>query len=270
MTYESVLAYFEADEASDRRLLVAADIAERFNATLIGFSALAARRPFVAEGVVIEEETEADIRARLAERETRFHGILGPERRGTEWQGSVGFPVAEVARKARVADLVVFGRRRAGGDVYDSLNPGETILRTGRPSLVVPEGVGALKAEHVVICWKDTREARRAVLDALPFLQGASRVFIAEVCQSGEEDRARDNIEDVARYLERHGIAGSRQVILHTDDSDTGQLFRLAQDEHADLLVSGAYGHSRLGEWVFGGVTRDLLTSSPVCCLMSH
>jgi nucleotide-binding universal stress UspA family protein len=77
-------------------------------------------------------------------------------------------------------------------------------------------------------------------------------------------------MDDVARYLNRHRITGGPRVILHRDGSAAALLIRLAQDEGADLLVTGAYGHSRLGEWIFGGVTHELLATSPICCLMSH
>jgi nucleotide-binding universal stress UspA family protein len=136
--------------------------------------------------------------------------------------------------------------------------------------LIVPDAVASLRAEHVVIGWKDTREARRAVQDALGFLREAIRVTVVETCQSGEEAAAQEHIDDVARYLTRHRIGGGPRVIIHQEGSGAAQLIRLAQDEGADLIVTGAYGHSRLGEWVFGGMTRDLLASSPVCCLMSH
>ena len=91
-----------------------------------------------------------------------------------------------------------------------------------------------------------------------------------EICESGEEEAATAHIDDVARYLERHRIKASPKIILHHEGPPASQLVRLAQVEDADLLVTGAYGHSRLGEWVFGGMTRDLLAMSPICCLMSH
>jgi nucleotide-binding universal stress UspA family protein len=101
-------------------------------------------------------------------------------------------------------------------------------------------------------------------------LHEAERVTIVEICETGEEDRAQENINDVARYLERHRISGGPKVILHREKSDAAQLIRLAQEETADLLITGAYGHSRLGEWIFGGMTRDLLATCPIFCLMSH
>jgi nucleotide-binding universal stress UspA family protein len=162
-------------------------------------------------------------------------------------------------------------RRAAGSpDPYSALDPGGAILSVGRPVLVVPDGVVAPRAEHVVIGWKERREARRALRDALPFLRDAGRVTIVEICNRGEEDAARDHMDDVARYLERHRINGGPRVILHQNGSGAAALTKVAAEEGADLLVTGAYGHSRLGEWMFGGVTRDLLATSPICCLMSH
>ena len=173
-------------------------------------------------------------------------------------------------REARSADLVVIGRKKELGDAYNSLDPGGTILKIGCPVLVVPDGVNSLRIEHIVIGWKDTREARRAIQDSLPLLHEATRVTIAEICGPGEEETAQEHIDDVARYLTRHRINGGPRVILHQEGSSAAQLVRLAQDEKADLLVTGAYGHTRLGEWVFGGMTRELLATSPICCLMSH
>jgi nucleotide-binding universal stress UspA family protein len=129
--------------------------------------------------------------------------------------------------------------------------------------------VKSLLAEHVVIGWKDTREARRALRDALPFLSRASRITLAEICV-GEENEAREHIDDVARYLARHRINSGPWVTLQQEGAVADQLIRLAKDERADLVVTGAYGQSRLGEWIFGGMTHDLLARSPICCLMSH
>jgi len=169
------------------------------------------------------------------------------------------YPADALARKARSADLVVIGQTKGPGDAFGSLDPGEALLKIGRPTLVVPDGVSSLRAEHVVIGWKDTREARRAVQDALPFLHEASRVTVVEIYESGEESTPQAHIDDVVRYLTRHRITAIPRVILREQGPCAAQLVKLAQEEGADLIVTGAYGHSRLGEWIFGGVTRDLL-----------
>jgi nucleotide-binding universal stress UspA family protein len=122
----------------------------------------------------------------------------------------------------------------------------------------------------VIVGWKDTREARRALLDALPFLREAQRVTIVEICMPGGEEKARQDIDDVARYLTRHKINSGPWITLQQEGTGASQLIRVAQDERADLVVVGAYGHSRLSERMFGGMTQDLLAVSPICCLMSH
>lgn len=264
------MVYVEDEASSESRIRLAASLAGRLNAHLIGFSAQMMRPPFVAEGVVIEQETEADIRARLSERKSSFDRILDAERRNVEWRSTVDLPTDGLSRQARAADVVIIGQKRARGDGYSSLDPVGAVLKAGRPLLVVPDAISELSTEHVVIGWKDTREARRAVMDALPFLHEAERVTIVEVCEPGEEERALENLGDIAGYLDRHEIRSNLEVLHHRGKSDGEQLIQLSLNERADLLVTGAYGHSRLGEWVFGGVTRELLTSSPICCLMSH
>jgi nucleotide-binding universal stress UspA family protein len=267
------MVYVDAESVSRERVRLAAGLADKFNATLIGVSALAVRPPIIADGAVVTVVTEADIleiETRLADRAKFFRVTAGVARPKLEWRQFVDFPNDTLACEARSADLVVIGPTRGSADTYSSLNAGNAILGLGRPTLVVPDGVSSLRAEHVVIGWKDTREARRAVQDSLPLLHEASRVTIVEICEAGQEALAQAHIDNVAQYLTRHRIKGGPKVILHRDGSGAMQLLQHAQDESADLLVIGAYGHSRLGEWIFGGMTRDILTNCPICCLMSH
>jgi nucleotide-binding universal stress UspA family protein len=81
---------------------------------------------------------------------------------------------------------------------------------------------------------------------------------------------AKRHVDDIARFLTRHRISVGSAVAAHTEGSVADELLRVARAEGADLIVAGAYGHSRLGEWIFGGVTKDLLASSPVCCLLAN
>jgi nucleotide-binding universal stress UspA family protein len=140
----------------------------------------------------------------------------------------------------------------------------------GRPTLIVPDGVSSLRGEHVVIGWKDTREARRAVRDAFPLLRDAIGVTIVESCSPEEEKNAIRRVNDMAGYLKLREIITDCWVVPEEDRSHAELLIQIVREQDADLLVTGAYGHSRLGEWIFGGVTRELLSISPICCLMSH
>ena len=184
MCYASLMVYVEADATPERRVRLAANLADRFGARLLGLSALAIPSPAVANWMVISAADEVDIKlmeATLADKGKWFLRTSGNGPRKPEWRAALDFPVEALAREARGADLIVIGQTQGSGGRYRSLDAGSAILKVGRPTLVVPEDASfSLRAEHVVIGWKDTREARRAVRDALPFLQQATRVTIVE------------------------------------------------------------------------------------------
>jgi nucleotide-binding universal stress UspA family protein len=271
VSYASIMVYVEADRAPERRVQLAASLAHRFNAALTGMSALAILPPLVIDGRVLDEMTGIDVelmKSKLAAADTWFRDMVHNDRLG--WRSALDHPGDALVREARYADLVVIGNKGRRGGAYRTLDTGEAVLRLGRPALVVPNGVGTLRGERVVIGWKDTRESRRAVRDAIPFLQQASQVIIVEACGPGEQGAALGRLEDIAGYLAQHRIKAGSKVLLEQKGSGAEQLLRVAEEEDADLLVTGGYGHSRLGELIFGGMTRELLASSPICCLMSH
>ena len=274
MSYATLLVYVNADHVSKQLLRVAAGLADKFSAKLIGLSALAVRPPVVAEGVlVVDNATEFDIaqmKAKLEQAGSTFRATVGSDRQ-TEWRSFLELPTESLIIEARCADLIVVEKNKVSWDIDRAADNGSAILGAGRPVLVVPTAVKALAADHVVVGWKDTREARRAIQDALPFLHEARRVTIVEISEKDRMEAARHYADDVVRYLARHRIKAEARVEAPLPGS-TGadQIIGLALDEGADLLVTGAYGHSRLNEWIFGGMTRDLLASSPICCLMSH
>lgn len=274
MSFTTLLVYVDATEMPDEHVHVAVALADKFKAMLVGLSTLAITPPlFVAEGIAVDSAIEAEskqFRASLDRKGKWFSSAAGAAHRKVEWRSMFDIPNDALAREARCADLVVVRQHRSSLNAYRALDPGRAILSVGRPALVVPEGVNTLRAEHVLIGWKDRREARRAIQDALPFLHEATRVTIAEICDAGEEEMARRHVDDVAQYLARHRITAAPRVMAHRGGSGAKALIEVAQQEGADLLVTGAYGHTRLGEWIFGGVTHDLLDISPICCLMSH
>jgi nucleotide-binding universal stress UspA family protein len=272
VSFATVMVSVDIDGESDARIRLAAQLADRFASDLIGISA-AILPPYPAEtgyfvtGLAVERERR-DIEAALARAEMTFRGIAGVDRKGLEWRSGIELPNSYVESQARAADLLLIGRQ--AGDVSRSLDSGGVVLRAGRPVLVVPPNIDALSGERVIVGWKDTREARRALRDALPFLEGAETVTIAEISDLASEVDAGRRAGDVVRYLQRHQVQVGATIAAHPKSGVADELIRLARAEGADLIVAGAYGHSRLGEWVFGGVTRDLLASSPVCCLLAH
>src|SRR5262249_42115779 len=128
----------------------------------------------------------------------------------------------------------------------------------------------ALPLRRVVVAWKDTRECRRAVRDALPFLQQAKEGLLVEIREDDSQSQAKKNLADVSAYLVREQVVVAAAVLCRPPRPVAAELLHVVKEEKADLIVAGGYGHSRLGEWIFGGVTRELLSASPVCCLLSH
>jgi nucleotide-binding universal stress UspA family protein len=273
MTIATVMVYVDCAQQAEEQVRVARSIASRFEASLIGLSAFAVEPNFVAEGVIIQETTPADLqrmKAALANKGQWFREVVGLPKEKVEWRCGVEYPADFLANEARAADLVVIRNRQEKIDPYHLIDPAGAVLRIGRPAILVPGHVHELRADRIVVGWKDTREARLAVRDALPFLKKASRVTIIEICTSDQQDAARQRLRDVARYLHGHGVKSETDVRVHMAESDARHLIRLAEDQGADLIVAGAYGHSRLGEWAFGGMTRGLLDEAPFCLMMSH
>jgi nucleotide-binding universal stress UspA family protein len=123
-----------------------------------------------------------------------------------------------------------------------------------------------------LVAWKDMREAWRAVADALPLLVRAEEVLVLEVvrdeAEKGEQARAR--ADDAAAFLVRHGAPARGAAAGLRGRAVADEVLFAAERQGADLVVGGAYGHTRLREWAFGGVARDLLARCPICCLLSH
>jgi nucleotide-binding universal stress UspA family protein len=155
-------------------------------------------------------------------------------------------------------------------DPFVQVNPSDLVMQAGRPLLVVPDGYNWLDLRSVMIAWKDTAEARRAVSDALPLLRQSTEVTVVEIVED-EADRAAavSRVKDVVAWLSRHGVRASEQVPAPDGDAAT-QLEQIASDVGAGVVVAGAYGHSRLSEWILGGVTRRLISPSNRSSLLSH
>ena len=272
--YSSLLVHVDVDGELGGRVQLSAGLADRFHSHLIGVASWRARPPLIVAGVPIDpgptEEGYEEMSEVLGQRGKEFRDCVGVGRSQVEWRSSLDFPTEFVAREARAADLVIVGRDRKFQDPYRSADSGALVLRTGRPVLVVPPSIKSLAGNRVVVAWKDTREARRAVQDALPFLLGAKEVLIVEVTETGSVEESMLRLKDVGKYLSRHGVTALAEWVRPIEGTASGALLRVVEEQSVDLIVSGAYGHSRLGEWIFGGMTQDLLTQSPVCCLLSH
>jgi nucleotide-binding universal stress UspA family protein len=269
MSFSALMVHFDGRPDSYPRLRLAVDLANRFDAALIGMSGRLYLPPFLGNAPSEKMDEREEMVRLLAEIGGKFTAVA--ERvADAEWRGILDDATQVVTKEARAADLLIVGRGQIPPGPYYTLDPSVAIFRMGRPVLLVPEGIESLEAQRVMVAWKDVREARRAVRDAIPFLGRAKQVIIVEVCEYGSEAQSQQHMNDLGAYLLRHEVAVTEKAYLHTQQPLAAELLRFAKDAKIDLLVAGAYGHSRLDEWVFGGVTRGLLRNSPICCLFSH
>jgi nucleotide-binding universal stress UspA family protein len=263
------------DRPNDACLRVAGDIAERFGARIVGIAASDLRPPmYFAEGDFAQklfEEEAAAIQQRLSELEAEFRAAVESRATSVEWRSARALPVPYMLQEARAADILVVGALADSMvDPSAAVDPSDLVMQAGRPLIVVPSAVQWLDLRSVLVAWKDVREARRAVFDALPILAAAKEVTIAEVPeQDGRRADAVSHVADVAAWLRSHGIA-AHTVVPEKTAHVTEQLDKVAANIGAGAVVAGAYGHSRFREWVLSGVTRHLATESRRCAFLSR
>ncbi|RWE75640.1 MAG: universal stress protein [Mesorhizobium sp.] len=269
MSYKTIIVNLAVDTDPAPVVKLAAELAQRFDAHLVGLAA-ADVPPLVStgEGLVYEGEVmqvqRTEIEKRLAELRDIFEELV-PGSVSSEWTQYICRPTRALGLAARSADLIVTAE--GGEDVFRAVDVGSLVLGAGRPVLVTAGNAEHLLGKTVLVAWKDSREARRALSDSLPFLAKANEVVVATMeTESGED--VRNSPADVAVFLEQHGVMARTEVIAGEADGD--RLVAFARSIHADLIVSGAYGHSRLREWAFGGVTRTLIGESNINRLLSN
>jgi nucleotide-binding universal stress UspA family protein len=275
MTYATVMVSLALDRSNDACLEIAGQLVKRFGACAIGVAAGEFKPSlYFAEGEAqnVFVEGHAKLRNSIAEVEAQFRAAMQNRATAVEWRCAEDFPTRFVVQQARAADIIIVGEggRDVLADPFTQANPSDLLMQTGRPLLVVPDGIDWLDLRSVLVAWKDTPESRRAVADALPILREAKDVIIAGIVED-ETDRSSvsSGIEDLVTWLLRHGVVACERVPAECGHA-TVQLDGIASDVGAGLVVAGAYGHSRFREWVLGGVTKALVSPSSRCSLLSH
>jgi nucleotide-binding universal stress UspA family protein len=271
-TLKSILVHVEPAPAASPRLQAAVDLARMFDATLLGIGVEMLQTysdPYGMLGGEFVVQLQSLIDDNLKRAEATFRAKTAGLK--TDWTSVEAFPARVIARHARSADLIVAGGEPLGREgAYRSADPAELVMLSGRPVLVVPPEGGKFHGKAVVVAWKDTREARRALADAMPFLTAAKQVVVVECCDKDRMADAQVNTADVVQHLRRHGVEAVGKAVAARPERVPVELQAIAQEIGADLIVAGGYGHSRLGEWAFGGVTYELLHSSERFVLLSH
>ena len=273
-TYATILVHAGPGLASTHRIETAARLARNLDARLIGLGAETfdpapySSGAFMSYGgaelvSVVQEQIDKNL---TAAEEAFRRDAAGAE---IDWRTIQDFPHRALVNTAHAADLIVVSPKSDRGDLQ-SANPADVVMAAGRPILIVPEGRSHLVGMNVVVAWKNTRECRRALTDALPFLQRADEVVVHAVVKPDMADVATFETDDVVANLKRHGVQARPLVTTITHDSVEDEIERVAGLNGADLIVAGAYGHSRLREWAFGGVTDSFLHRPRCFVLLSH
>jgi nucleotide-binding universal stress UspA family protein len=275
MSYKTILVHLDAGKRCSARIDIAIRLAQQEDAHLIGLNSIAEYEP---PGYVMSQIGAEIIAARKAEQASESARSEAEFNQHThsagltsvEWRSAVGDPVDQMTLHARYADLVVVGQTDPSdaGQVPASF-PERLVLAAGRPVLIVPfAGSFATLGKRIVVAWKPSREATRAVTDAIALLRKADNVHVMAMNPRAGEYGSVPGA-DIGAYLSRHGVRV--EVKADYSEVDVGnELLSRASDLSADLIVMGGYGHSRLKELVLGGATRTILNSKTVPVLMSH
>ena len=279
MSYKTILVHVDHSRHTPQRIRVAAEIALRDNAHLVGLAMTGVSRYLLDSDTVDQQEPvllthisalkkQAEQALEKYEQLVRQMGVLSWEKRLVDDE-----PAGGVSLEARYADLVVLGQTDTDEVLPAMMSdfPEYVVMYAGRPVLIVPyagsfEHIG----KKILVAWDGSMEASRAINGALPFLRQAHEVKVVvfnadkQVNVHGEQPGA-----DIALYLARHGV--NVDVLQETTDQDSGNaLLSLAADTFADLLVMGCYAHSRFREVLLGGASRTVLESMTLPVLMAH
>ncbi|MBN3791852.1 universal stress protein [Burkholderia sp. Ac-20353] len=278
MSYKSLVVHLDTSDRAHSRLEFALRLARQFDAHLTGVFAVYTPEPssfYVMAGSADYFREHQQWRdQRFAALERLFHAETLRAKVPSRWITADARANSAVPHHARHADLVIAGQRNPDDPetFVDDQFPENLVLSAGRPVLFVPyAGEFATVGERVLVAWDGSREAVRAAHDAIPFLERAKRTTVVAVTGAGDDADSRIPGADAALMLARHAPDVNVLDIAGAPDTPVGEtLLSRAYETGADLLVMGAYGHTRWRELLMGGVTRTVLASMTLPVLMSH
>jgi hypothetical protein len=231
MTYPTLMVHLELGGSNAARLRIAGDLAERFQAGVIGIAACQPIRNTYSNwgdcyisGEIVQEDRE-EIEKEMKAGEAEFRAALQSRAGTIEWRSRVMFGSLSdyVASQARSADLIVTGvAPKAMFDESRRVNTADLVMQAGRPVLIAPAAANTLKLDRVIVGWKDTREARRAALDALPLLKKGGHVTVVEIAAEEDLAEVRKHLDDVVSWLKRNGVAAVSIAAPSTGADATG------------------------------------------------
>lgn len=268
------MVHMQLGHSHGKLLRITSDLAGSLDANVIGIAAC--RPPAIPREdyyTYIGKDSERELERELLDAEKEFRAALKNRSGKIEWRSTaVSGAIADyLVRQSRSADLIITGIEQNSKPINSSrdANVSDLLFELGRPLLVVPSSDGDGDIRRVVVGWQNTREARRAVLDALPLLKKADHVAVCEVVSEEGLPDARASLADVIAWLARNDVTAEAHAVL-ADGYDARSLAAVANDQAAGLIVAGAFGHGRLREFLLGSLTKTLLERSERCLFLSH
>ena len=275
MSLKDLLVTVDGDSLNPSPLALAAWLAGRFEAHLTGLHPSSTARAGLYSASFDTALFDAAMQANFVLLEqcaiaarAGFEAVTRRNGLAAEWRIARGFPAPETVLNGRSVDLVILGQRWSDYDGLRYPDPADVVLDVGCPVLIVPRAGQFERIErHALIAWNGSREAARAVRDALPLLKLVANVTVLAVNpKDGDEEPG----ADIALHLARHGLTVEIDRTTVPDMGAADALLSRAADLGSDLIVMGAYGHARMRETILGGVTRSMLEQMTVPVLMSH
>jgi nucleotide-binding universal stress UspA family protein len=280
MGLKDILALGISLDADKPALRAAGLLAQRFEAhataLILGVHAASDYAPEIAPFSEVLQDLAAGARSRAARERAKVQDWLAREHRGFETRAIViedALLRRALVAHARRADLTIVTRPALGSEDRAHCAAFETVLfGSGRPVLLAPPAwSGESLGDRILIAWNATREAARAVADAMPLLAKARDVVIATIdAIPNQGGHGPAPGKDLAVHLERHGVNVRVNNVDGMGRTEAGALMDEAAALEADLIVMGGYGHARARQWLWGGVTRDLTRGAPTPLFVSH
>ena len=273
MAYKDIVVHLAQDARSEARLEAAIELAERHEGRITGVYVLSR---LIAPGFAsfelsteVYKRLDTEQRSLAEEGERQFAERMSKTAVPHEWRLMTGDPVDAVTTCAHYADITVVGQTDPDDSSSVGGLPDSVVIGAGGPVLIWPyAGSFAVHADTIMLAWNGTREAKRALADALPLLRQASKVIVFGV-DTGDGKHIPG--AEISAYLARHRVTTEARHTISSSDLGAGDAVLSEISDHgAGLLVMGGYGHHRMRELLLGGVTRDILRQMTVPVLMSH
>lgn len=272
---KDVMVRLDGSAADDVRLAAAKDVAETFDGQLVALFINELPHIVPDEGIAVADSVDLITQARKAGdlTEEKLNDRLSQIRNRFELRRFDVFSdiMPDVAaREARSADAFVAIRPNGGAEESPRVVEG-VLFGSGHHLLLVPQQKPSTGIfEHIVVAWNASRESARALAEAMPYLHRAKNVSIVTVVEDQDIEHEALLGEDAVLHLAHHGIQAALRHIPVENRDVAATLLGEAQRSNADLIVLGGYGHSRVREWLLGGVTHSLMNKSPLPLLLAH